>query len=476
MKKRLLLGLLCLLLVLGSTLTACKKEPAKDPEEITTAPQEEEEPTLLDTMLPAYDMENREFKMATVYTKQHGWTFEDYTGVTIEEASYRNAMLIRETYNVALTIVEGEGSTLLRTSHRAGLAEYDLVYPTPRSFGTLMIEGTLTDLRSLDYLHFDAEWWNQGQVEAWTTNGKLYCAAGDSTITGQAFYHLIYNRDAYKDKGFSEDLYETVYDGKWTMAKLTEMAKQASVKVDGNDEETFYGFSNLDGVAYAWLNAAGESILKKNQDGKFEMALKSDMLDKIASAWNDLLFGPDIAVVHGTSTSATLMSTEMFTAFAEKRALFMTYDVGSLNSYLFDMDFDIGYLPFPKLTEEQKSYHAMSGSGTIGIPYYVYDEAESALILEAMTICGYEYSRPIFFERIMGARLSEKPEDYEMLQFLHRSKTYDVGFILDTTNVANGMFNKLVIEKNGSYTGLGNFMKSNSALFKELANTANTIK
>lgn len=477
MKKQLLSGLLCLLLLLSLMLSACNNDKGKT--EQTTEGGENETAVAGDPlveMLPAnIDMEGRSIKIATAYIDQHGFGLEDYSGDPIEDACYERNMYIEERFDVILEYAEGDGYSLLQTAHLSQSPEYDFVYPNPFNLGTMMTQGMLTDMNSLKYLNLDQEWWNQSQVTGWNCNGHLYVAAGDSTITGQAFSGVVYNIGEYSRFGFEENLYQTVYDGKWTMEMLQTMVKQGSIDVDGSDEGDFYGLCYWDNITYTFMYGMGQNILAQNADGKFELAFETSKLTDIATALSNLLYEPNSMIVHSNTGNAGLPDSAMYTTFADGKGLFMTFDIGSQWGLLRDIEFDIGYLPLPKLDEAQKDYYSICSAGCIGIPYFVKDADQASIILEAITICSYQDLKPEFFNSILMGRLSENQEDYDMLEYLHATKFYDVGWPLDTTRVASNMMYNVVISI-GSTSAVTTYMKGNYNALQAIVTAANEIQ
>ena len=475
MKKKLLVGLLCCLLVLSTMLSACRNDKV-DPSQTDGGEQETHgagDPLV--ELLPAnVKMDGRSITMATEYVDQHGFNLTDYTGDPIEDTLYERNMYIEERFDVILEYIEAEGAATVRNAHLSQTAVCDLVYPNPSHLGSLMTEGMLTDMLSLQYLNLEQDWWNQSQVTGWTCNDHLYVAAGDSTIMGQAFVGMIYNVAEYENFSFEEDLYETVYNKQWTMEKLQAMVKQGSVNADGNAEGNFYGLCYWENISHALMYGMGQNILSKKEDGTFELAYKSEKLQTIADTLAGLLYDANSMVVRSNAINAGLPDSAIYTTFSSGKGLFMTWDIGSQWGMLRQLSFDIGYLPLPLLDENQKDYYSICGAGCIGIPYYVKDADQASIILEAITIHSYQRLKPEFFENILMGRLSENQEDYDMLNYMHSTKFYDVGFALDLDNTAKNLLYNVVISI-GSTDAVTVYMKGNNKVFKEIVNVANSI-
>ena len=472
MKTRILSLLLCLVMVMSVMMTACKKE--ETPEATTTTPAaEDDNMKLLTDMLPAnVDLEGREIVLATQYL-QHGFELEDYTGDPIEDCMYERNMYLEERFNCDLKLQEGEGSTALRQAHLAQADLYDLVYAQPDQYIPLAVEGAFTDLLSLEHLNLEQEWWNQSQVQGWTLNNHLYVATGDSTITGQGFCAVVYNEEKYAQMGFTEDLYQVVYEKKWTIEKMHELVVASSV-FDESGNGT-YGLCMWENISGRFMQASGQNVLERNDEGVFELGFTQSKVETITDALYDMLKDTNANIVSQVAYNASMQTSNFFTAFMNGQGMFMTFDIGSLWWMLRDIEFGLDYLPLPKYAESQKNYYSMCASGCIGIPYYDSNPDQVSIIFEAMTNHSYLKLKPEFFNRILQGRLSGDPEDFEMLDFLHSTKFFDVGFGVDTKQKGTAMIQNLIYDLDNP-GAINSYMKGATPYFNEIIDTANSME
>ncbi len=443
--KRFLIMVLCLLLALTFVLTSCDNADDGGTEETTaetttasTGGDEVKEATIenwLPTESYGVDGGNREFKMLTCPDYNHNYYFfrtEEENGNPLASQASKRYWKINEVYDVALKEVEGSPLELLQASVMGGGGEFDLVYPHP-TVDILAMMGLFENLYQYENLHLDQPWWSQSQVDAYTVGDKLYMAVSDFSLSGQGFVSLVFNRDIYNNIQHPEDLYDLVETNQWTMAKFRQISMLYGQDVDSNDtydEKDKYGFIYQPQHTKNFYWALGGKIVDQDNNGQYYIAVNADQMSLMATELSNLAYNSDNKVWLCNSTVYATFAEQStgWKTFKGQQGLFMTYDLGGLYQYLSEISFDIGYLPYPKLTVEQTSYPVVCAAGFFAIPQKAADPIMSSVILEALSIFSYSNYRPTFFNTILLGRMSEKPEDYEMLEFLHENKMFDIGF------------------------------------------------
>lgn len=474
--KKKLFALVCVFLAVIMLLTACgEKKPGNNEtsgnNEIPTVAPEDP----LVTLLPDVKY-NSEFVILTA-----GWEgliASEEDGDPITSAVMERTMYMEERFGLSFSLITTGSVTTVQNSHMSGGGEFDLLWPHPTSgIVELMTSGVLANLHEMKYQHLDQSWWNQSQVENYTTNGKLYVGVNDLTITGQSLLGLIYNRDKYKTYDFKDDLHDVAMNRDFTVEYLKTLLMNCQNDLDGEGEgdNAEYGFLFQPESSRRWLWALGERILTKNSEGVFEVALQKDAVTNMCSALYGLLYESGDVLVQGTGGNAAFPSSNFWMTFESGRALISTFNIGSLYYLLRDLNFDIGYLPLPMLDDRQEDYLVVEASGLMAIPALPRSLDMSSEIFEALAIHSHRHLRPAFFDVILMGRLSENPDDYEMLDFLHSSKFYDVGFTLDESGDVLGLIQEIVINRK-SPDSAAIYLQAKKNLINGLADLANTIK
>ncbi len=456
-----------------SVLSACKGGTTPTTPSVTNPDGQPAE--ILQDLHPKKEI-GRDMKILSDYAPIED--IHETNGDPVWDTEVANYLYAEEKFGVSLSYVTpaaGQVYSTLRMYLGSDGNEFDLVYSPHPNLGTyaLLSEGGLTDLHNIQSMNLDRPWYNQSQVTNHTANGKLYLCVPDFTIAGQGLPAIIYNVERYKAMGFEEDLYELTKSGGWTIDKMISMVKAAETTSSGEGAVDTYALSYWKQLSYCMMYALGENILVKNTDGKFELGLDTNNLTTISEKLIELTSQD---VVADSTNNNGFPDTTMWKAFESGNSLFMTMDIGSMNHWLRELEFDIHYLPLPKMTASA-DYRSVCASGFCGIPTIAKNYEESGTILDTMAIYGYERVKPAVFENILFGRLSKEPADYEMLNYIHSTKFYDLGFTIDEKAAARDLMMSVVFNATGA-TGkkaISTYLRANATKLTDIVDKANTL-
>lgn len=423
--------------------------------------------------LPVVDFEGRDVVIATRVNWGADWIYDELTSDKINDSMCERNRAFETTYNCDLTIFEDDMiHDIIYQSYMADTKDFDLIYPHPTTgIGLLMESGSLADLKTSEILDFSGEGWNQYQVENYTTNGKLFLAVPDASITGQGFYALVYNRDLYNSYEFDINIHEAVMNGEWTAEMLQSILVVLSSEDEGSSK--IYGLIDNHGASYSWIYALGGSILTKNDEGDFLCGMTQASITDLCEAFLTIEDGGEYMLVD-SSDNANYPNSEMWKTFSSGRGLFVRFDVGAMSHLLRDLSFDEGYAPQPMATKGQGGYRVFCGAGFYAIPAGCKSFEQSSILLEYAAIHGATSLKPIFFETIIDGRLSDNPDDSKMLNLLHDSKVFDFGFTLDSNDLIRYYLrdNIYVTKSSG---GAAVWLMQNQNLFDQLITIAEEL-
>lgn len=472
-RKAPLVLLLALLMLLSCV--SCQKEETKKPAATTAVQQTVEEDNPL-SAIPDVEMD-REIVILSGGACGD-WIIEN-AGEPISDAKYKRTLALEEKFKVTVALSGKSDSDVKRSLETSILLDdkaYDLVQPHPHTaLASMMAAGYFANLMEIESMHLDEPWYNQSQIESYTfANNKLYNAVTDITIDGQNFYGIVYNRNLMLNYEFENDIKTLVESGKWTMEALNEMVKITEVGGEMGDAGT-YGFLFNTAGLWRWMYALDETILTRQQDGSFAQGYTREKMVGIANKLWDLMYSHGDTVLVEWCLNAGLPQSQHYKVFAGGRGLLMAWDIGAQYPLLRGLDFKLGYAPLPKYDENQDDYMVFCASGIIGIPASTESYEESGLIYEFLAIHSSRNLAKTFYEVIIGGRLSDYPEDYEMLMFLHSKKFFDLGFALDEQQDFLGI---LVdnLDPKVEPDSIAIALKSKKALLNQLIDTANGIK
>lgn len=403
---------------------------------------------------------------------------DENAGEPINYAKYQRTLALESKYNVTLVLSGAVDSDVKRSLEASTLLDdkaYDLVQPHPfDGMASMMASGYFANLTSISTIHLSEEWYNQSQVQNYTfANNKLYNAVSDIGIDGQNFFGIVYNRNLMENYSFETDVKTLVETGEWTMEKLNEMI--TVTEVSGEIGETgAYGFIFNTVPLIRWMYAMDETLLVRNEDGTFAKGYTNERMTGIANRLYDLMYTHGDTVLIGRSLNAGLPTSEMYNAFSGGRGLFIAWDIGAQYPLLRNLKFKKGYAPLPKYDESQEDYRVNCASGLHAIPASTTSYEESGMIFEFLAIHSHLNLAPTFYETILGGRLSEYPEDYEMLMLMHSKKYFDLGFTLDGEQNFIGILENLLVP-DCNPDSIAITLKGKENLLNQLIDAANGI-
>ena len=223
-------------------------------------------------------------------------TNSDLLNENIEERNNLVEEKLGVTLNEIRTDATNNMQTLIRNDNISGTKLYDIVMPYFNDAAMLAPEGMFLNLYDYsDYIRFDAPYWDQRCIEDVSIAGKLYFATGDiSLLTFDCTHCLIFNKDLLAESGITEDPYQLVLDGEWTIDKLHEMARAATSDSDGETgmtyEDTWGLFVNLN-YATSLFVGSGERLSQKDEDDMPIITVNTEraitVMDKIVELYGD---------------------------------------------------------------------------------------------------------------------------------------------------------------------------------------------
>ena len=418
---------LCLLLALLMTLpmAACSSGE-KAPETVETEAGIEETAGETETELHDGVPADLVFDGEEIKILYRGAFTDEFTtegdGDIVNQAVYMRNLTVEERLGVTLTYLPNESTdwnggyqSVILKSVLAGDQSYDIVsgpsYHTP----TLILDNAILPLNDVSYLSLDKPWWSQGLIDTTTINGKLFFATGDISLGMLRYIHcLFYNKKLAADHGIG-DLSDTVFEGKWTLDKLNELASVGYVDLNGDGkavlEDDQFGFIITDKfLMRGFYDALEMSYFNVGESGSpefdFGNARTSDAYDKMVT----MLHSGD-AIRMGNAT--TNGNENVYPVFVSDRALFVTGRFIDSETAYREMESDFGLLPFPKWDEAQQDYKVtICGSESIfGLPINSREPDMMGAVMEALAFESYKTVSPAYYESALKIKYSREEGD-----------------------------------------------------------------
>ena len=389
--------------------------------------------------LPDFDFSGKEFRIfnGAAQGENGFWFVEENTGEVVNDAIYSRNKELSERFNVK--IVEqrlGEDASLdaaqyiMNTVMAADLA-FEIADIDVAASLNLATIGCLLNLYDVPYIDFDKDYWDIDLMNDLAFGDKLFYALSAANLDSYESTHLLaFNKDIEEKYGISkyslksDSLYQLVLDGMWTLDNFYTAAALASADINGDalmTEADQYGYlaDRSDMLAGMYIGAGLETI-SRGDDGKFELA--ADGLDRFSALFDKLKSNFVSDYSHYDDEKAVL--SEMF---GLGQGLFCDVTLGDLEN-MREIQFDFGFLPYPKLDETQPDYISRVEScyATI-IPVYCMDIEFVGIMLEAFASASYAETLPAYYDVAMIMKYTRDEPSSEMLDIVTGSRRFDLG-------------------------------------------------
>ncbi len=452
--KRFFALMLCALLILP--VAACGKKPPA-PEEQTSGTPESESGTA-EEEYPYYDGHDFTGETFTILN------YESYcdTNLAFAPTEYvggdilNNAMIRRTSYmeeKLHIRVEEdrkgyadlgGWGGQarlgqLVAQADLGGDAIWDVANLFLNWSASLITTGCLLDLREVDGLHLDEDYWDANIMDALTLDGKCY--TGSSKFTLMPFdltWGIFFNESRIASMGL-ESPYALVDSKSWTLDKMLEYVK-AGAALNGsgstdfeNDSSTVCGIAAHTDAVTALVIAAGNPLLVRNSDGEIQSNISTerlyDSIRRVEQIFSKSQGHSNLGVSLPNDKSKPYGYTEMFKS---GRALFLTAEIKDAST-LRDMEEKFGVLPTPMYDKEQGSYQAILGApALLTLPRRQKNLAHTALVLDALSYESEDVMNT-YVTRIVMRRNLPNPDSERMMNIIHDNLTVEFGSFFEFT-------------------------------------------
>ena len=447
-----------LLLASGCSSGTETRTPGTDAPETAPAVQEETQPaeTVPEETEPEYEplpqesMDGFEFRFFNYDDSYLTWsinilTADDITGEPLNDEVFERNNRVMSQYNCVISEKLDRDPTMsLGNLVKSGDAGAEVVMLYDVRLVDNYLGGNLQTWEVLPYVDFEAPYWSWDATQTFSAGGKVYAATGDFSL-GQntRSFILLFNKDMYANLGLTENLYELASAGKWTMDKMLAASDAAVADLDGNGEMNLddrYGAAGALKLYFGSLvTGAGVKYIDLDETGspyfaipgnEYAITVMTDIMNKHSG---NNRFKQVVAGVHNGSNESKAM-------FINNQLLFQGTAMKSVANFR-DMESDIGILPFPKYSEEQERYYALTSGGAIaGLPITLKPEnyKNVGIILEALCRDSHDSLIPLYKETLLKSKYARDEGSAAMLDIIFQSAVYDIGISVlpDNTYIA----------------------------------------
>ena len=136
-----------------------------------------------------------------------------------------------------------------------------------------MAYGMSINWKDIPNIDWEKPWWNKATNDEATVKGKVFAVTGDLALTSLTMMWIqAFNADLLEDWGHpAEEMYQLVFDGKWTLDKFIEICSEINDDKNGDslaDPDDVYGYftSTFTGTD-PWVTSIDARMLTKNDEG-----------------------------------------------------------------------------------------------------------------------------------------------------------------------------------------------------------------
>ena len=455
MKKR-ILALLLAALMLSPALVSCSEksadpqsnDPVSTPQTTTdpAASEEEVDESQLSNLelrqripdnLPANDFGGRDFTVCTEERKFYEIFSEELNGESTNDAVYDRNIRIEDRFNVKIgTLANSTPENQVITSVTSGTHDFDIVGFVNYKTYTPVTSGVLYNWLEVPLVDLSQPWHNQLANTDATVNGKLFGIDSDLSISTLLYtYGMFFNYPIMEQYGYSsEDLYNLVFEGVWTVDKLKEITSGIWQDTNGDgkhDEGDIHGYAvTSSGVNThdVWLAALDISpVLTVRGEDDFEVTFFNDAtvsaLEPVASLYHESegsFFDPNSDWRH------------IPTLFANGKTAMTQLYFGETTESLTVMEDTYGILPLPKFNEQQEGYYTNCWDQftVFAVPLTIPSEDLEFVgtVYEVLSAESYKTVFPAYYDVALKSRYSAEPATAQVVDLIMAGRKLDFTF------------------------------------------------
>jgi len=454
------------ILLLGAMLlsmAACgQAETISDAEttgDVQTETAAETEETRAMHEVPTLDFGGEEFKI--LYPQWQGYRFyffaDEETGDAMNDAIFERTIRVEEYLNADIVQQDVGGEQVQQINQMAGAIKkavtagddvYDMVLLHCISgVSDTVTTGMLYNLDSLPYVNMTADWWNRAQMDVLRLGKNTYFGVSDYMIPCP--YSVYFNKDIIRDNDM-ENPYELVYEGKWTIDTMMDMALEVTRDLNGDgahdENNDMYGISATEASKYAsFVIGCDQALTSRGDDSRIHLDCNTEKMYSIIESMYRVANTPGTLYL-----PASEVETDQFD-FDSGRLLFRLDTIAS--AVLFrEYESDIGILPYPKFDENQENYVSMDWGGLMAVPTTISNPELVGAVLELLAYESGDTVIPAYYDVLLAGKLSRDEDSRNMIDILFDTIAYDVGMnYFGFTAGCNDLLyavNKLVIQGN----------------------------
>lgn len=427
---------LALLLLSASIVTACSDTKTDDtkkdaPETVNSTETEAVTEAYQGPILPEANFNGETFSFYNScicdWMAINRVTADEETGDTLNDAVYRRNLKVAEQYNVTFSEYQN-GDNILKTAINfisSGDTTHSIYLLREDPAFNIVLQNGAVDFANIPYLNLNREWWLQSTLENLSFDHRVFFGTSTFDTTHYDGTSALYFNKSLIDSFDLENPYELVKSGKWTVAKMDEMARTVASDINGDgkwDENDRFGVASHEILITRFLMAGMNAPLSLSKDDNdllyFDM-LSDYYIDRMTLAAN--VISQKDGFYHTKANSGNHGGYEYFLA---GNVLFYNETLGNAQK-LRQMTLDFGILPAPKYDESQEGYHNdVIESYFMLVPSTNPDLERTGILMEALAYASLDTVVPSAYDGMLQGIVSRDTDSEEMLDIIFDTLTF----------------------------------------------------
>ncbi len=412
-------------------------------------------------------------------TRNNDYIIEEENGDLINDAKFKRNELTKQRLGIDLNFV---GSTLTTSgtdqtteSNKisslilAGDTTYDAYIQVQHgAMPGLIQEGMFIDWYDLPHIDFSKAWWFSNTLRDINFGGKVFAMTGDYNLASTSGCACVAFNKTMLDELELEYPYQMVFDGTWTHDKFVEYIQAATKDLNGDGQlviaDDRYGYNgwSYEQLYALYIGYGGQHVIR-DDNALPKLSIYSERQANVIEKMLQVFANPGAVYEDKTYGVAETM-------FKEERLLFINSGLSAIPGYR-NHEFDVGFVPYPKLNEEQENYYARTGNTTCltYIPVTLPEDRYPLVgaTLETMAYYSHVEVLPKYFDTVLTVQSTRDIESEQMIPIIKdgsRFMDHAIGF--DPAGIV----------RSGQNTLASHWMSSKSKYEEKLASLIKTYE
>jgi hypothetical protein len=365
-------------------------------------------------------------------------TTEEETGEVINDTLYARNRAVEERLEVTIAPVRLEDyrdiTTIIASSVQAGSDDYDLVLGQMFRTANDALKGLFADWNKMPYVDLTQPWYTKSIQDA-AVGDRLELINSDFCMSYcQQTWLMLFNKTKLSDYGITENMYDIVREGRWTVDMLNNLTKDVYTDLNGDgtrDGEDFYGFAGTlgDCMLAAFMYGANTRLISLDKDNVISQPIMEERAVDLLTKMSALFVTNTGSMKHANALSATRRG-----LFPKGNYLFEAMMVADLTAdAMREFSDEFGVLPLPKYDEEQKEYYTVvdGGADILTVPKTAQNMELIGGMVEALSAESYRVLIPVYCEIALEQKGTRDKESIDMLRMILDSRVIDFGYLYD---------------------------------------------